>query len=396
MGNAAATPRVFFAPLESFRGIAALLVAWFHSSIVAGSKPLLIAPANIYVDFFFVLSGFVMMHAYASRIRDGMGLYRFAALRLARLWPLHMVMLLAFLAYDLAQHLAMTELGFGNGARAENTSFAFVMNALLVHGFGTMDALTFNYPSWSISAEFWTYLLFFAVIWAGFARRYAVALVLSAAGFAALAVIAARTGGSVVRPDYAVFRCVAGFFAGAAVYGLYLRLPLRGGFVWLTSLEIGAVTLAAALVALSTDSAAFQCAAIGSFVLLIYVFSNGSGALGRVLGLAPFRLLGRVSFSIYMIHAFVLMLAGVAARRVFDLPQVPLAGRGAPVSFSDHAALINLGLLALIVALSWVSWRVVEQGGQRLLRRVLLPDVRRAPVPPPLGDIEEAETALRR
>lgn len=113
--------RQFFAPLEAFRGFAALMVAWFHSGIVNGDKPALILPGNIYVDFFFVLSGFVITHAYASQIGEGMRFYEFAALRLARVWPLHMVMLGVFIVYNLGQHILYTQFGIGNGIGERNT-----------------------------------------------------------------------------------------------------------------------------------------------------------------------------------------------------------------------------------------------------------------------------------
>jgi peptidoglycan/LPS O-acetylase OafA/YrhL len=52
--------------LESLRGMAALIVALFHSGFYVGEKHIIIAQGEIFVDFFFILSGFVMACAYTD------------------------------------------------------------------------------------------------------------------------------------------------------------------------------------------------------------------------------------------------------------------------------------------------------------------------------------------
>ena len=80
--------RKHYLVLDSFWGICACLVAVSHfgaNSIVAGSS--LLDRGGIYVDFFFVLSGFVIFSNYRDRLRDGYSLSRFMFLRFARLYP---------------------------------------------------------------------------------------------------------------------------------------------------------------------------------------------------------------------------------------------------------------------------------------------------------------------
>lgn len=294
------TPRVFFTQLEAFRGFAALLVAWFHSSIINGDKLLLIKPGNIYVDFFFVLSGFVLMHAYADRIGRGMSFYNFAVLRLARIWPLHMFMLGVFVLYGAVQWLAFAQLGIGDGPGERNTFLALVYNVFLIHSLGVLDGLTWNYPSWSISVEYYTYLLFFGLVLISFKARYALSAIVSLLGFVALFWMAHMLGKSSILPtyDYGIIRCIAGFFAGTAIYGVYRYAPLRLGRMAMTVIEAACLTLSCWLIVQSTDSSIYQFASMISFVVLIYVFASGRGVLSQFLSLPPFRFLGKISFSI--------------------------------------------------------------------------------------------------
>jgi len=73
-----------FATLDALRGVAALAVLLWHSP----GHP--IAPYGGYlaVDLFFGISGFVMALTYEERLRQGMPVRRFMALRAARLWPM--------------------------------------------------------------------------------------------------------------------------------------------------------------------------------------------------------------------------------------------------------------------------------------------------------------------
>ena len=102
------------------------------------------------VDFFFVLSGFVLAHMI---ITQSPGFGRFTLSRFARMWPLHFATLLPFIALylnagtDPAGHLGM--------------SFPALVgwNLTLLQAMGPVPELLFNGPSWSISVEFWLNIL---------------------------------------------------------------------------------------------------------------------------------------------------------------------------------------------------------------------------------------------
>lgn len=365
--------RAFFTQLEAFRGFAALLVAWFHSSIINGDKLLLIKPGNIYVDFFFVLSGFVLMHAYADRIGRGMSFYNFAVLRLARIWPLHMFMLGVFVLYGAVQWLAYTKFGIGDGFGERNTFTAVVYNVFLIHSLGVLDSLTWNYPSWSISVEYYTYLLFFGLVLISFKARFVLSAIVSVLGFLALFWMAYMLGKSSILAthDYGIIRCIAGFFAGTAIYGVYRYAPLRLGRMAMTVIEAACLSLSCWLIVQSTGNGIYQFTAIMSFVVLIYVFASGRGVLSQIFSLPPFRFLGKISFSIYMVHAIFMSVGGFLAKRVFHLPEVEyLAGRTGIQT--EYATLINLGILGIVIGVSWLTYHMIEKPGQTVMKRLLV------------------------
>ncbi len=77
-----------FATLDGLRGVAALFVAMRHTSFFHG---LGIHGGYLAVDLFFVLSGFVIAHAYQRRLEQGLSAGRFLVMRYLRLWPVYVL-----------------------------------------------------------------------------------------------------------------------------------------------------------------------------------------------------------------------------------------------------------------------------------------------------------------
>src|SRR5438874_12343040 len=88
-----------FAALDSLRGICAIFVAIYHFSTVSilSSIPF-IKNGFLLVDFFFVLSGFVIAASYGERLKAKFPISKFMFLRLGRLYPLHIFVLCLYLA----------------------------------------------------------------------------------------------------------------------------------------------------------------------------------------------------------------------------------------------------------------------------------------------------------
>src|SRR5580700_3165978 len=108
----AARERPKIQELESIRGLAAMLVVFYHTP---RWNPLcnigIFNNGYIMVDLFFVLSGFVIYSAYAQKINSRPDLGRFQFLRFGRLYPVHITFLFVFLAIELAKYAAKLKYG---------------------------------------------------------------------------------------------------------------------------------------------------------------------------------------------------------------------------------------------------------------------------------------------
>ena len=180
---------------DGLRGVAALGVALFHLGPGAG---LAIMPAGyLAVDFFFLLSGFVIARAYGARLRDGLGLRPFMALRLARLYPVFAIGILfgVPMLWVMAQK-ASPPVGGGGAA------LALVANLALLPapgGFATL--FPGNLVCWSLMLEIAINLAFAA---GGHRLPNAVLLLLAGLAAAGLALSAQAFGtlnGGAYRSD---------------------------------------------------------------------------------------------------------------------------------------------------------------------------------------------------
>lgn len=73
--------------LDGLRGLAALLVLFYHINSIHDEKGFVFGQGILAVDFFFLLSGFVLNRAFEDKLRRGLGAFAFMKLRAARLWP---------------------------------------------------------------------------------------------------------------------------------------------------------------------------------------------------------------------------------------------------------------------------------------------------------------------
>src|SRR5687768_5126464 len=105
-----------FDALDSLRGVFALMVALVHLSALGHffAWPL-VRNAGFGVDFFFVLSGFVLMHAYGGRVGSAAQALDFLWRRVGRLYPLHLATLCVMLAIELGKWAVVRMLGLSAG-----------------------------------------------------------------------------------------------------------------------------------------------------------------------------------------------------------------------------------------------------------------------------------------
>lgn len=376
-----------FESVDALRGVCALLVALLHCetySHIQGVR--FFNNAYLFVDFFFVLSGFVIASNYADKLHEDYSIGRFALLRFGRVYPLYLVTLLAFVTMEMLQVAvpALGAMGAGAPFAAPRQSWDTVLaNLLLLQSFGTYEFLTWNTPGWSIATEFWTYLAFALVAKYAYGARLGI---FAATVVVSLAVIGAFSPRYMnASYDYGFIRTLAGFSAGALVFEFWRS---RHGTRVLTQVNATVVEAAAIVAAIAfvtlADQSALSLAAPIVFSGVVLVFIGEAGAVSRLLKSRPLQTLGLLSYSIYMVHLFI----GTYATNFGKLLQAK-TGR-AMLSEIVHGSetikvlgttriegdLWLLVIVAGILACSWVTYRFIEVPSREWFRKLAASDAR--------------------
>ena len=304
--------------LQAGRGIAAIAVLLFHlnSGAIALTGIDIIPGAQFGdrgVDFFFVLSGFIIMLAHHKDIGQPARWSRFAYKRFARIFPIYWI-------YSLIVIVAML-IGLGNGDRLDQSAADWFSTFSLIR---LTDVTTPIGPGWTLFHEVLFYAAFSVLI---FNRKVGIALM--AAWFGGCALLGTFPAGNVYSPYTTV------------ISALNLDFLLGMGAFWasqrIRSSQLAAATTVAGLLFLIAGAALADSEVIQD----AYLFGVGfallmAGATNlerrRPISLPVMTLLGNASYSIYLVHEtglaasnFVLTKAGVTNPYVM----VTLAGTAA-------------------------------------------------------------------
>jgi len=290
--------------LTGIRGVAAWLVVLYHirlslTGILPADAIAVMAKGYLAVDLFFILSGFVLWYNYAERLQGG-GLAEarlFLWRRIARIWPLHAVILALFVLFALA--LAVT------GRDTAGYPFAELpLHLVLAQNWGLTSELAWNHPAWSISTELAAYLLFPIVVSAVRWQRLPTPalLALALAQTVAIHLLFALGGhddlGDAIS-SLGLWRCLIEFSLGNLLCLLWLRWRGR---------KLAAAGAAAACAAVVATGWAFgwpETAFVpAAFAAGLMALALGKGALIRALGSRVPVYLGEISYSTYLAHYF--------------------------------------------------------------------------------------------
>jgi peptidoglycan/LPS O-acetylase OafA/YrhL len=337
--------------LTSLRGMAAVWVVLFHLQpllfdALPGSLPLrpLIAAGRFAVPLFFVLSGYVLSLRYAHELSalHTPALLRFWWLRLGRIYPVHLLTLLVSL-------LLVARRGWPDDDG--HTPQQFVANLSLTHAWQRSFSLSWNYPSWSISSEWFAYLLF-PWLAAGLFRLGPLAL---RVGLGASWVLAMAVQTTERTLPYAGLWEVSFLFGGGALLArLYpATVARRPSAAWGT----GCLLVGCAVPFLVGDTRLEGAIFISLFFVMIAAL--GSDDTDTWWHWRPLRYIGDISYSLYMTHAISITLLSRLLPRV--APESPLWLRaGAVIAY----------LLAIFAGALCASY-AVEQPCRSWSRRVL-------------------------
>lgn len=344
-----------FDVLDALRGLCALLVVFFHLPVSSHLHPLaLFRHGYLFVDFFFVLSGFVIAHAYGGRLGSVNDLGPFLIKRLGRVWPLHAVMLAAFVGLELCR--LWFHFDAATPFARDRSVEAIFTNLLLIQSFNIHPYLTWNGPAWSISVEMGAYVVFAAIMVLAPRRFTAISLLLIAAG--ALIVLTQSTRFMNTTYNFGFPRAVYGFFLGCLVHRIWLMKPPTFSPVVAGWLQLICLVVVGAYV--SYAQGPWTVAAPLFFAVSIWIFAEERGLVSRILSVRPMLALGHWSYSIYMVHMFVITIMLILARKLKIMPD----GRRIDFGSLWLNDLFALAVIGLIIGLSVLTYRLVEIPGR--------------------------------
>lgn len=345
------------AQLTSLRFFAALLVLFSHfvfwgrsdSPALNGVYGLFFRQGACGVTFFFILSGFILTHAYERPLKEGtIPISTYLYRRVARIYPLHLMVGLTFLAYLMW--------------RADlPPARAVLLNLALLHSWfpDPLVHYSLNGPSWSLSDELFFYALFpwLVKLSQRLLRQIFFAgttLIVTGSCMAALLV----QGYSpfidwqfYVFPVTRLFEFIAGILLCRAWRsGVGRSWATSGTEVFLVVLVLG--TMVAVQWFAVPLAFRYQLVFLPPMAALILIFAHGRGALSRLLRNPMMQLLGEASFALYLIHR----------------PMITFMERwaGGGVA-SDVALAVAMLLLALLAAI--LTFVLLDQPVQRWFKR---------------------------
>jgi peptidoglycan/LPS O-acetylase OafA/YrhL len=382
--------QAFFTPLESARGVAAILVAAFHVGQTlflsgTGIRDQLIAPSHEHtfggaalsmlysllaaggplsppVLFFFVLSGFVLSYSLSKSGITPRIAASFVVRRVFRIYPAVVATILLFWAIHAA---------FGAGLSPDYSPRAIVRNMLLLSN-------SINGVMWSLQTEL-----------IGSALVLIAMTVVSWLGRRAMIVMCAALVLASLSPAWYHFD----LFRDGWTRTAYLHAFLFGSLAWLYGGQLvarlrnqGAALLLCALVfflALPcivgeqnplvvtsrhiSAAIALQAAAAAGMVAIL---AFGRTRAADVLQTGLIKFYGRISFSLYLVQPIILM---IIWSKVTDISAAPLL-IGQLVDVMPRAAvalLLTLVGVALVTPIAYVFWRYVEMPFSELSKRML-------------------------
>ncbi|MDB6166861.1 MAG: acyltransferase 3 [Lacunisphaera sp.] len=321
------------------------------------------------VDCFFILSGFVICHSYGNKIQTGTDSARFLWFRIGRLYPLHFALIFVALAMECAKYYAEKQYGIVSvyGAFVATNEYSFVTNLLLIHDWGFNNLPSYNTPSWSISAEVFVNIVFCLILFVTKSSQKLVMVSVAIIIFSGSAIIATGSLGLTAMMDCGVFRCLLGFFIGVLVYQIYRvlgklktprahqngsllnALPFVFGFLLVTFLSFK-----------SPGGSDFLLLPIAACFLLFVVRAPG-GPADRCLTSKPVSWLGKVSYSIYMVHYPILWTYLQIVRVLLKAPVILIGQEKVPMPNWIVSNVLLICAIGTVLIVSHFSFKWIEE-----------------------------------
>lgn len=348
--------------LDGLRGLFSLMIVLFHYREAFLPDFLrhifFIRVSYTFVDFFFVLSGYVIAYNYNS-IKSFPEFTLYIKKRFTRLFPLLLLTTSIALIFDLIGNFGFPQLV--QNVDSVSVLFKRYVDTLLFTNSTPILGKTsgINGVSWSISSEMVSYIVFGIVSLLAIGKRKNIALAII---ILACAIFTVYHGKHFNTGDYGFVRGLISFNIGYFVWLLSLKKVKVPNFF-----EIGIpIFLLAIFYILHHSLNGFEEQMFGLgviplfFGISIWILIQTNGIISKILSSKPLIFLGDISYSVYLNHAIIVLV----------IPKIVFGILKFPQNMYSEIGLLLL-TIAFILVYSYFTFKVVELKGGSFLKRML-------------------------
>jgi len=239
-----------------------------------------------------------------------------------------------------------------------DTRTGVLQNLTMTNALGLSDALTFNPPSWTVGAEFCTYLIFAAMMMWCKPHRVIDFVLIGVSVILLYVYLWSIKPSMNITHDYGFFRCVAGFYTGVLAA---VSFPKLRGLISSLSKTLGTVlelvTLCVCILFVVYASGKAQFLVAPFIFLFVVVFAADKGAVSKFMSHRVFQYLAKISYSVYLVHVIIAFMFGMVLERLYS---------ALPTGWTGDMWLVLY--LVVVLVTSHFTFKLIEVPGGRLIR----------------------------
>ncbi|MEP6068593.1 MAG: acyltransferase [Paracoccaceae bacterium] len=333
----------------ALRGFAALCVVAHHGYHLVPHPPSynpvyeFIDSSYLFVDLFFILSGFIMQETYGRNLRKSYAnagwmraVGRYWLRRALKVIPNYYLGVLLGVAVFVLINRLRSEALFPDCLRETTTAYLFMYQEL---SGGT--CLDINQPLWSIVTEMICYLIFPLMLL--ILRIPLFYLIISLGLYAVLLLYAPDM--SIIQGVLSIFRTLAGFLLGMYLAQAHKGLP----DVVKTRLQLPTLVGMVLSICFSLEALALVC-----FAMMVLVTASQHGPLVQISKASALYNPGRASFAIYLVHMPLLIFFRLVVHKLEADTGLEITSYPSLLVLASLCIALGFGVLAF----RWVEWPI--------------------------------------
>jgi peptidoglycan/LPS O-acetylase OafA/YrhL len=358
----------YLTTLTPLRGIAALFIVIYHSNlmfapILPSGYTQFLDSGWLWVDFFFVLSGFIMCYAYGKYFNERVNktaYKKYIGARFARVYPLHFITTIwVFICSVIIVHFTAHMSSFLSEIINPKALPACLLLIQSLHIYFTPPL---NTPSWSLSTEWWVYMIFPFFVPFFIRLKTAGKIIITMLIVASFILLRykigplSNPGPSInIMTDFGILRCLAGFFTGMLLFTFYEH---RMGFNFIKRDWFFMLSFLGVIAAMHFGIMDIIIVAFFPFILISAAYNQTM--VKRFLDTRVLQRLGDWSFSIYMVHVPIIF-TFFTIKIIQDHKLIDDTVKAAPQKPNYIAGVVMcIALVTLTLILAAIFYRFIE------------------------------------